>query len=190
MPSDAPHPVTVRTRRATVRDLQRLVVLEHECFAAPWPTWMIRQELGAEDSTWLVAEVADEVVGYVGLRVAGGEGHISTLGVADDFRGRGLGEALMLAALQLAAESGADCVVLEYRESNVRAAGLYAKLGFEQTRIRRGYYHDNGEDAVEVILNGLDTREGRERLAALRDEWETKHGQSLPLATSAAHGIG
>ena len=167
-------------RRATLRDLQRIVVLEHDCFPAPWPTWMIRQELRAEDSVWLAADVGGEMMGYVSLRVAAGEGHVSTLGVAGELRGQGLGEALMLAALDLATRSEADCVVLEYRVTNEPAARLYSKLGFEMTRVRRGYYQDNGEDAIEVVLPGLLTPARREALAALRARWEVRHGQPLP----------
>ena len=171
---------TLAIRRATLSDLQRVVVLEHDCFASPWPTWMIRQELAGEDSVWLVAESGGEVAGYLGLRMAAEEGHVSTVGVATELRGQGLGEALMLAALDLALRCDCDCVVLEYRIGNEPAARLYAKLGFERTRIRRGYYQDNGEDAVEVILPELLTTPRREALADLFARWEVQHGQPVP----------
>jgi ribosomal-protein-alanine N-acetyltransferase len=37
---------------------------------------------------------------------------------------------------------------LEVRHSNVPAISLYLKSGFRQVGERKGYYRDNGEDAV------------------------------------------
>ncbi|MDD4122189.1 MAG: ribosomal-protein-alanine N-acetyltransferase, partial [Eubacteriales bacterium] len=37
---------------------------------------------------------------------------------------------------------------LEVRASNAAAISLYMKFGFESAGIRKGYYEDNGEDAV------------------------------------------
>jgi ribosomal-protein-alanine N-acetyltransferase len=39
-------------------------------------------------------------------------------------------------------------MLLEARASNMAAQTLYAELGFVKYGLRRGYYQDNGEDAV------------------------------------------
>jgi ribosomal-protein-alanine N-acetyltransferase len=51
-------------------------------------------------------------------------------------------------------------LLLEVRRSNIAAIRLYRGLGFSALGVRRGYYSDNGEDAVEMIL-GLDPETGR-----------------------------
>ena len=43
---------------------------------------------------------------------------------------------------------GAASCTLEVRVSNLRAQGLYHKMGFRVEGRRRGYYLDNGEDAL------------------------------------------
>ena len=41
---------------------------------------------------------------------------------------------------------------LDFIEGNDRARHLYEKFGFEQVGLRKGYYPDNGEDAVLYTL--------------------------------------
>ncbi|MBA3660945.1 MAG: GNAT family N-acetyltransferase [Gammaproteobacteria bacterium] len=52
------------------------------------------------------------------------------LGVIAPYRGRGIGEALMRAALNQAQSKGLTRIELTVRENNVRAIKLYKKLGF------------------------------------------------------------
>ncbi|MCA9990202.1 MAG: GNAT family N-acetyltransferase, partial [Anaerolineales bacterium] len=65
------------------------------------------------------------------------------------WRGRGLGERLLLHMLAQAASLGATLVTLEVRRSNGAALGLYHKVGFVVVGERRGYYKDTQEDALQ-----------------------------------------
>jgi ribosomal-protein-alanine N-acetyltransferase len=44
-------------------------------------------------------------------------------------------------------------MTLEVRVSNQVAINLYTKIGFENAGIRKGYYSDNGEDAMVMWRN-------------------------------------
>jgi ribosomal protein S18 acetylase RimI-like enzyme len=59
------------------------------------------------------------------------------IGVLDAFRGNGVGEALMRAALTKAKEIGLTRIELTVREHNTRAIALYKKLGFETEGLHR-----------------------------------------------------
>ena len=48
--------------------------------------------------------------------------------------------------------NGALSVTLEVRAGNVGAKELYRKWGFIEVGLRKGYYHDNGEDAILMTL--------------------------------------
>jgi len=52
------------------------------------------------------------------------------IGVIAGYRGLGIGEALMRAALQKAKESGLTRIELTVRENNANAIALYTKIGF------------------------------------------------------------
>ena len=41
-----------------------------------------------------------------------------------------------------------ETIMLEVRPSNVAARGLYDSYEFIKVNIRKGYYNDNGEDAI------------------------------------------
>jgi ribosomal-protein-alanine N-acetyltransferase len=81
--------------------------------------------------------------------------HIATIAIHPDFRGHGLGEKLLLQVLKSAKEEGAVSSFLEVREGNNPAITLYRKFGYVESGRRKGYYKDNGEDAILMTLAPL-----------------------------------
>jgi ribosomal protein S18 acetylase RimI-like enzyme len=75
------------------------------------------------------------------------------MGVLADYRGRGLGERLIRAALAAAAVAGFERVSLSVYGTNTRAAALYRKVGFvlEGTRVR-GRKLDGVYDDVHMMV--------------------------------------
>lgn len=113
----------------------------------------------------LPMEKDERVIGFVGFRLEYPEAHITTIAVHPDWRGKGLGELLLLTALEKALELDARFVTLEVRASNHIAQHLYRKYGFRYTGVYRGYYRD-GEDAWLMELE-IQQSAYRTRLAAL-----------------------
>ncbi len=153
-------------RGMTVDDLPAVLEIDRLSFALPWPERSFRFELTENDvAHLLVAEVAwsgrTRLAGYLGYWLLVDEMHISTLAVHPDLRGQGLGERLLLAALDQARRQGAELATLEVRPSNGAAVTLYRKYGFELVGRRRAYYRDNDEDALLMTLTGLSSRPGR-----------------------------
>ena len=70
------------------------------------------------------------------------------MAVHSAFRRQGIGEQLISELLTLCEIHEMDCFTLEVRETNEPAQALYKKFGFHEIGIRKGYYQDNGEDAV------------------------------------------
>ena len=96
----------------------------------------------------LVAVDASGVVGYIVARCVADEGEILNLAVGDRYQRRGIGRALVRAALESLAASGAETVYLEVRESNDAARRLYQGLGFEILARRKNYYRQPEEAAL------------------------------------------
>ena len=92
---------------------------------------------------------------YAGLLAPQGatEGDIQTIAVADSARGHGLGRALMEALISEARKRGARLIFLEVRADNPGAQRLYARLGFLDVGVRRGYYQPDNVDAIVMRLN-------------------------------------
>ena len=88
------------------------------------------------------------VAGFLGLWYMGDDAHIVSVGVRRDYRARGIGELLLIAAIRQATRQRANSVTLEVRPSNQVARNLYSKYGFKDCGVRRAYYSDNREDAI------------------------------------------
>lgn len=98
-----------------------------------------------------VARIQDEVVGFILLQKTD-EINIDSVAVKKEYRNRSVATRLIETAKDFAKENGIDILSLEVGYKNISAFLLYEKLGFKVRRIRRKYY-DNGDDAVEMILN-------------------------------------
>jgi ribosomal protein S18 acetylase RimI-like enzyme len=74
------------------------------------------------------------------------ECYLAELYVVPERRGQGLGRALMLAAIELARERGADYMDLNTGEQDAAARELYESLGFSRTEGKPGgpvnYYYE------------------------------------------------
>ncbi|MBI4308045.1 MAG: ribosomal protein S18-alanine N-acetyltransferase [Chloroflexi bacterium] len=115
------------------------------------------------------------VAGFEGTWFMADEAHIVSIAVREASRRQGLGELLLIAAIELAMERGSREVTLEVRVSNQAAQALYEKYGFRRAGVRKGYYSDNREDALIMTTDPLDSPSSRgsfQRLkAAYRDRW-------------------
>jgi ribosomal protein S18 acetylase RimI-like enzyme len=81
----------------------------------------------------------------------------------------------VLTILAYGIERGCQFVTLEYRVSNHAAARLYDKAGFKAVGVRKGYYINNGEDAVVAEIADLSTPKRRRTLERLIGQWKQRH---------------
>jgi [ribosomal protein S18]-alanine N-acetyltransferase len=110
------------------------------------------------------------IVGYGGLWLSIDEGHVTTIAVAPEYRGRGIGELLLNGLIDQAMALNADLLTLEVRVSNIVAQQLYLKYGFRPAGTRPRYYTDNGEDALIMWTESLHAVTYQERLHQLREQ--------------------
>ena len=141
--------MTVELRPMADDDLAAVMVLEEDLFAPDtWTAAMYRDELRHGDTRhYLVAENSTGVVGWAGLIAYDDEAHVSTIGVARERQGEGIGGRL-LDALLAEADRRSPVVLLEVRADNEHAIGLYRRRGFAEIGRRRRYYQPSGTDAV------------------------------------------
>jgi len=110
----------------------------------------------------------DSIVGYAALWQMVDEAHLTSIAVKESHRRKGIGELLLACALDLAVQLRSNVMTLETRVSNSPARALYTKYGFSITGIRRGYYSDDGEDAVIMTTDTLAAEEYRSMLGRLK----------------------
>jgi ribosomal-protein-alanine N-acetyltransferase len=102
-----------------------------------------------------VVRTADcPVAGFCAFWLVFDEIHINNVAIRPQFRGRGIGTALMRHVLVEAGRLGARRATLEVRASNVEARRLYERLGFYVAATRRNYYTHPVEDALILWRDG------------------------------------
>lgn len=172
----------VQVTPLTMNDLDAVMALEPLCFALPWPRSAYRYELTQNPNGYYLAirphpslsasnepGPLPELLAYGGFWKLYEEAHICTIASHPAYRGRGLGEWLLLHLLGLAQAVEAEIATLEVRVSNLAARRLYEQTGFVQTGMRRRYYSDNGEDALIMTTPPLASASMQERL---QGRWE------------------
>ena len=165
--------ITVRKARAA--DAAAIAELEKECFARPWSIESVLYDLTEnEKAVYVVAELAEEragaaeqvaegkdnqvdasgttggsrICGYAGMWIVAGEGQITNVAVTKTARRMHAATAILDELFELATAKGAESFTLEVRVSNEPAINLYKGFGFREAGVRKGYYEDNGEDAL------------------------------------------
>jgi RimJ/RimL family protein N-acetyltransferase len=103
-----------------------------------------------------LALIGERVVGWCDIirdELAGfGHGGRLGMGVAEDHRGSGLGERLLLGTLDAAAELGMWRVELDVFASNTRAVALYERTGFaHEGRKKSARILDGQEDDILLM---------------------------------------
>ena len=114
------------------------------------------------------ASNSDYLLGYIGLWQVVDDAHVVSIGVRTPFRRHGVGEALLIRAIETAMGWGSRYVTLEVRVSNRGAQALYDKYGFKRAGIRKRYYLDNNEDAYIMTTESILTSEYKETFARLK----------------------
>ena len=89
-----------------------------------------------------------ELLGYLGAWIIIDEAHITTLAVAPEHTRKGVAFSLMNCFISDCYKNMVKYITLEVRVSNEPAISLYSKFAFKSLGTRKGYYQDNGEDAL------------------------------------------
>lgn len=135
-------------RPATRADLDGLVALEAGAFAHDRATRRaLRHAVDSETIAVLVADDAGRVAGaaVVERRRGSGIARLTSVAVAPDRLGRGLGARLLAEAEARAGAEGAARLRLEVRADNAAAIRLYERAGYHRFKVVPHYYEDGGE---------------------------------------------
>lgn len=131
-------------------DIDAILVIEADSFAAPWPRRAFELALTAPELLCLVVRQAGDVTGYLIACPDGQDALIANIAVHSEHRRLGFGRRLIEAALRWAESRGARSCRLDVRMSNCAAQQLYKRLGFRPSGVRRGYYPNPREDALTM----------------------------------------
>jgi ribosomal-protein-alanine N-acetyltransferase len=144
---------SVHFREMEPPDLDEIMKIERASFSSPWSARFFMEELKVPYARSLIAHIQEKIVGYLIYWELPGELDIHNLAVRPTCRRQGVGRSLLSMAIEKGQNQGLTRITLEVRKSNESAQRLYRSLGFVAQRVRRGYYQNDGEDALVMALN-------------------------------------
>ena len=135
-------------RRLHAEDAQAMFSLEKRCFSQPWTAEQCRAAFRQPAfAAFGLVETAG-LAAYISFYHSADELEILNIAVTPERRRQGLGRRVLGMALQVAGKMGIKKSLLEVRESNIPAIGLYESFDFRPVGRRRNYYRAPDEDAL------------------------------------------
>lgn len=131
-------------------DLAKLAEIEKACIPDPWSLRSFESEFARDGSVFLTAEENGEICGFITASRVLDEVSIFNVAVSENFRCRGIAQALMEKLRELSDD--AAFITLEVRESNTAAIRLYEKLGYKEVGRRKNFYSSPTENAILMTL--------------------------------------
>jgi ribosomal-protein-alanine N-acetyltransferase len=157
-PADAGAPKALLIEPMTQGDLSAVLRIEDVSFSTSWPSNAFSTEIRDNKlAHYFTGRLGGQIVAYGGIWVILEDSHVTTIAVHPDHRGLKLGEEMLIKLLDEAIAQGASWITLEVRE-----------YGFTTVSTRRGYYSDNGENALVMWAGNLKGELYGARLRALR----------------------
>ena len=153
-------------RRLAYADLPQAIAIERRSFPTPWSLAMFVLELSKPSGICLAALRGDRIAGYLICSRYDTVWHVMNVAIDPALRRQGIATTLLDRLFERADRPGAQ-YTLEVRMSNEAGIALYERFGFHSAGLRRGYYHDNKEDALIM--------------------WRTVPGRAEPGGVAAAH---
>jgi ribosomal-protein-alanine N-acetyltransferase len=147
------------------RHLRGVLKIEQQVYPRPWSLGLFLSELALRTSrVYVVAKVGVTVVGYAGLMLVAGDGHVTTIAVDPAWHRRGIGTRLLLALHRAGIAEGCTGLTLEVRVSNAAAQEMYRRFGYAPAGIRKNYYSESNEDALVMWAHDVDLPDHTARL--------------------------
>ena len=114
----------------------RVLEIDRSAFTGFWRMSLegLKEALASTNpSVTLTASIDQKIVGYVIVGAQWGTAYLQRVAVEEQSAGRGIGTALVRAAVRWARQTSAGSMVLNVRSQNERASRVYERCGFSNT---------------------------------------------------------
>jgi len=144
------HQSDVQIRWLIRRDMPAVLKIEAECFEFPWTEEDFLCCLRQRNCIGMVAEVDEEVVGFMIYELQKSRLRVLNFAVAPIFRRSGIGSRMIARLVEKLSQQRRKEIVLEVRETNLPAQLFFRHQGFRAFGVLRNRYEETEEDAYAM----------------------------------------
>ena len=147
MSSHSKPEVKIHIRWMIRRDMAEVIAIETESFEFPWSEDDFVRCLRQRNCIGMVAEMDDQVVGFMIYELHKNRLHILNFAVADRYRRLGIGTQMVSKLAGKLSDQRRNRILLEIRETNLPAQLFFRHSGFRAVSVLKEFYEDTPEDA-------------------------------------------
>ncbi|MSR55904.1 MAG: ribosomal-protein-alanine N-acetyltransferase [Gemmataceae bacterium] len=163
--------VRVHIRWMIRRDMHEVLSAEQQSFDYSWTEDDFLRCLRQRNCIGMVAEVDEQVVGFMIYELHKTRLHVLNFAVAPESRRLGIGTQMVMKLVGKLSSHRRTKITLAVRESNLMAQLFFRAQAFKASKVMRNYYEDSGEDAylmnyrIAEFVDDADEEEVFDRIA-------------------------
>ena len=133
---------------SNLNSLSQNLILDFDDF---WNFNILKSEFKNPSSTYIVAKIGDEIVGFAGIWKSVDDVHITNIVTKKNKRNLGIASQLLEKLIEISKTKKVGSITLEVNENNIPAINLYKKYNFQILGKRKKYYN-NADNAIIMTL--------------------------------------
>lgn len=141
----------IEISQMTHDDIELISKNFNEEFDKFWSVDNLKNDFNNPNSSYFIAKLNDEIVGFVGTLKIIDELNIMNIATKVNKRSLGIASKLLSYIIDYSKSIGCKSITLEVNENNLPAIHLYEKFNFKRIGLRKKYYN-NTDNAILMTL--------------------------------------
>lgn len=134
-------------------DLSQIAQLERQLFAiGSWSDYVLQEFFGQQYTHFFVMRLGNEIIGYCITQVMFDTAEILRIGVSRAYQRQGLAKQILMEVMVFLKKMEVDKLLLEVRNDNLSAIGLYQGFDFKQIHVRKNYYDNKDGTFTDALI--------------------------------------
>lgn len=134
-------------------DLSQIAQLEKQLFSVgSWTDDVLQEFFSQRHTHFFVMRLDNKIMGYCITQVMFDTAEILRIGVSRAYQRQGLAKQILMEVMVFLKKMEVDKLLLEVRNDNLSAIGLYQGFDFKQIHVRKNYYDNKDGTFTDALI--------------------------------------
>lgn len=134
-------------------DLSQIAQLEKQLFSVgSWTDDVLQDFFSQRHTHFFVMRLDNKIMGYCMTQVMFDTAEILRIGVSRAYQRQGLAKQILMEVMVFLKKMEVDKLLLEVRNDNMSAIGLYQGFDFKQIHVRKNYYDNKDGTFTDALI--------------------------------------